>query len=419
MSDLGVMLWFMPRTVRLDGLGELLEKQFAVVSREQLLTLGMADRAMQYRVRAGGPWQVLLPGVYLGVTGTPNLPQKEMAALLYGGPGSLITGPVALMHYGIRSAPALDTIEVLVPATRQRANTGFVRLHRTARMPGQIAASGPVRFAPVARAVADTAWQQASLNDVRAVVAGAVQLGRCTVSQLASELQSGPVRGSAMFRTVLSEVADGVRSVAEGDFRDLIKAVRLPMPLFNPSLYVGDTFIARPDAWWPEAGVVAEVDSREWHLGPADHQRTTARHDLMGEAGIIPLHFLPSQIRREPAMVAQRIRGALANGRMRPPLPIRTIPCPESRPRLGMVVAPCTIDCARCHNHTHLRQPGMDRYRRNVLIWDDRLGAWGTGSASVHAGRRGEVRTGPARHPAGHAPAGHAPGAARHQREER
>jgi hypothetical protein len=95
----------------------------------------------------------------------------------------------------------------------------------------------------------------------------------------------------------------------------------------------------------------------------------------MGEAGIIPLHFLPGQIRREPAMVAQRIRGALANGRMRPPLPIRTIPCPESRPRLGMVVAPCTIDCARCHNHTHLRQPGMDRYRRNVLIWDDRPGA--------------------------------------------
>ncbi len=324
------MLGVMPRTARPDGLGKLLDTQFCVVSREQLRTLGMTDRAMQYRVRAGGPWQALLPGVYLGVTGTPTLPQKEMAALLYAGAASLITGPVALMHYGVRTAPDWDTIDVLVPAVRQRGDAAFARLHRTHRMPSQIASSGPVRFVLVARAVADTAWQLTSLSDVRAVVAGAVQLGRCTVSQLASELQSGPVRGSAMFRTVLSEVADGVRSAAEGDFRDLIKTARLPMPLFNPSLYLGDTFLARPDAWWPEAGVAAEVDSRQWHLGPADHERTTARHDLMGEAGIIPLHFLPSQIRREPAKVAQRIRGALAHGRMRPPLPIRTIPCPES-----------------------------------------------------------------------------------------
>jgi hypothetical protein len=59
----------------------------------------MSDNAMQYRIRAGGPWQVLLPGVYLGTTGAPNLVQKEMAALLYAGPGSLITGQTALLHY--------------------------------------------------------------------------------------------------------------------------------------------------------------------------------------------------------------------------------------------------------------------------------------------------------------------------------
>jgi hypothetical protein len=55
----------MPRTMRLEGLSELLDKQSSVVSRGQLLALGMKDTAMQYRVRVGGPWQVLLPGVYL------------------------------------------------------------------------------------------------------------------------------------------------------------------------------------------------------------------------------------------------------------------------------------------------------------------------------------------------------------------
>jgi len=159
-----------------------------VVSRGQLLALGVTDNVMQYRIRRGGPWQVLLPGVYLGVSGTPSPRQKEMAALLYAGPGSLITGPVALLHHSIRSEPNLDVIDVLVPIERQRSSAGFARLHRTARMPARTVSSGPVRLALVPRAVADTARQLTSLRDVRAVVADAVQLGRCTLGELAAEL---------------------------------------------------------------------------------------------------------------------------------------------------------------------------------------------------------------------------------------
>ena len=324
------MLGAMPRIAQPDGLGELLDRQLSVVSRGQLLALGMTDRAMQHRVRAGGPWQALLPGVYLGVSGAPSQPQKEMAALLYAGPGSLITGPVALMHYSIRSGSDLDVIDVLVPAARQRGSTGFARLHRTVRIPARTSSSGPLRLALVPRAMADTARQLTSFRDVRAVVADAVQLGRCTVGQLAAELGDGPIRGSAMFRSVLGEVAEGIRSTAEGDLRDLIKKARLPMPLFNPSLYVGDAFLAKPDAWWPDAGVAGEVDSREWHLSPEDWDRTRRRHDLMGAAGIIALHFSPKQVRGEPVKVAQLISDALERGLNRPPLPIRTIPCATS-----------------------------------------------------------------------------------------
>jgi hypothetical protein len=308
-----------------------MDQQFSVVSRGQLLALGMKDNAMQWRVRAGGPWQALLPGVYLGLTGAPNLPQKEMAALLYGGPGSLITGPVALMHHGLRNPGLLETVDVLVPAGRQRHSTGFVRLHRTRRLPSQFVAAGPVRLVPVARAVADTARLLTDVRDVRAVVADAVQRSRCKVPDLAGELRGGPIKDSAKFRSVLAEVAEGIRSTAEGDLRDLIRAARVPTPLFNAELYVGDDFIARPDAWWPEAGVAAEVDSYEWHLSPADADRTRKRHDLMCAVGILPLHFSPRQIRREPAEVVRMIKNALDRGLQRPPLPIRTIPCPDSR----------------------------------------------------------------------------------------
>jgi hypothetical protein len=324
------MLCAMPVTVRIGGLGELLDQQFSVVSREQLLGLGMKDNAMQRRVRAGGPWQVLLPGVYFGLTGAPNLLQKEMAALLYAGPGSLITGPVALMHHGLRSPVVLETVNVLVPMARQRLSTGFVRLHRTRRMPAAVVSSGPLRLVVVARAVADTARLLVEVRDVRAVVADAVQRRWCTVADLATELRDGPVKGSAMFRSALADVAEGIRSVAEGDLRKLIWAARLPAPLYNASLYVGDAFLARPDAWWPEAGVAVEVDSYEWHLSPADSDRTRKRHDLLIAAGVYPLHFSPRQIRTERPEVVRLIRDTLKRGLQRPPLPIRTTPCPES-----------------------------------------------------------------------------------------
>jgi hypothetical protein len=316
----------MPRVSAADGLAELLDRQHSVASRGQLLTLGLKDNAMQYRVRAGGPWQTLLPGVYLAATGVPSFPQKEMAALLYAGPGSLITGPVALMHHSIRSSASTDIIDALVPIERQRASIGFARLHRTARMPERTCSAGPVRLALAPRAVADTVRLLTDLRDVRAVVADAVQVGRCSLGELAQELSGGPVRGSAMFRAALAEVADGTRSTAEADLRDLIKAARLPVPLFNPSLFLDDVFLGKPDAWWPRAGVAAEVDSRAWHLSPEDWDRTRHRHTLMGSAGIIPLHFSPRDLRTKPALVAGQIRDALTRGLDRPELPIRTIP---------------------------------------------------------------------------------------------
>jgi hypothetical protein len=97
---------------------------------------------------------------------------------------------------------------------------------------------------------------------------------RCAVNDLAAELSDGPNIGSALFRQALTDVADGIRSTAEADLKDLLARSGLPMPLFNPSVYDADgTFIARPDAWWPELGIAVEVDSREWHMSPEDHAK--------------------------------------------------------------------------------------------------------------------------------------------------
>lgn len=306
-----------------------MERQFSLVSRTQALELGMTERALGYKIRPGGPWQLMLPGVYLGQTGASNPFQLMMAAQLYAGPGSLITGPAAMFHHRL-GARDLTTIHVLIPVARRRRSISFVQVERTTRLPDRVSRRGPLRFVPEPRAVMDTARGLGSLRDVRSVIADPVQMGRCNVRELATELNSGSVRRSALARIVLAEVGEGIRSTAEGDMLELLRTCGLPMPLLNASLYLGDTFLAMPDAWWQEAGVAAEVDSQEWHLGPAAWKKTMERHNRMTAAGVAVLHFPPSRLRTDRQAVAAELRAAYTKGRQRPALPIRIGPPPAN-----------------------------------------------------------------------------------------
>jgi hypothetical protein len=319
----------MPRSTRLDpdALDDVLREQFDVIAGWQAAACGLTRAALAHRIRPGGPWQRLLPGVYFARTGTSTVAaQKDLAALLYAGSGSVLTGPAALRFHGLTSSdPAL--CDVLTPYAHQVRSAGFVAVHPTTRMPRDVVAIGVRRYAAPARAVADTARDMTELREVRAIVASAVQRGKCSPDLMADELRGGPRRGSALFRRALQEVLDGIRSTAEGDLLDLIKHGRLPVPMLNARLIGPDgRLIAIADAWWPDAGVAVEVDSREWHLSPAHWQQTMSRHAEMSRHGIIVLHFSPQQIRTKRSEVLEKITGALTAGRARPPLPIRALP---------------------------------------------------------------------------------------------
>jgi len=291
----------------------LANRQFGVISRAQAFECGLTSRSLHCLLRPGGRWQRILPGVYVTSTGRPGRDQRLMAALLYAGDGSIITGQAALRHYKI-SVPDERRVDVLIPAGRRRSSREFAVVHRTTRMPRRFAAVGPIQFVPPARAVADAALGLARLADVRAIAARAVQQDWCTVPALAAELDAGPHRDAGLLRAALAELADGVRSAAEGDLWMLLRKARLPAPLLNARLYAGSRLIAVPDAWWPRAGVVVEVDSREWHLSPADWERTMRRHARLTALGILVLHFSPRQIRTEPDVVVAAIRAAIQAG---------------------------------------------------------------------------------------------------------
>src|SRR5260370_29458840 len=136
-----------------DSLIRTLERQLDVITRQQALAVGLTRHALAHRLRIGGPWQSLLPGVYIATTGTSATIQQEMAAMLYAGRGSVLTGPAALRQHHIRGVSS-NLVDVLIPASRKRRDLAFVRLHRTTRMPERITRLGPLRYAMPARAVA-------------------------------------------------------------------------------------------------------------------------------------------------------------------------------------------------------------------------------------------------------------------------
>lgn len=313
----------MPKRAVFDHelLSRTLAAQYQVISRQQALQCGLPGSTVDEWCRPDKKWQKLLPGIYLAVTGTPTPEQRLVAAALYAGRRSAITGTAALRMHRLKPRGP-DVIDVLIPWTLQRQSSGFVRIHRTRRMP-RVYRSGSVLFASPARAVADAARLFTSLDDVRAVVSEAVQKQKCSIAEIGRELDQGPRHDTVQLREALAEVRAGTRSVAESHFRERILKSGLPVPKFNVFLKTADgADIGEVDAWWGDAGVSVEIDSQEYHFYRADWLRTDAKRGRLLEHGIFPHNIAPARVAADWDNVYREIRSSLEQGRKRPRLPI-------------------------------------------------------------------------------------------------
>ena len=280
----------------------------------------------------------MAPGIVKLDNGPVTRDDRRCAALLHAGGGASITGLDGLSLHGFRSVPTpFGPVHVLIPHDRRRAGRGLALIERTDRLPPPSAGRWPL--APVARAVLDFARRTSDRPMVRAVVAEAVQQRHCSVVDLGVELRMGCQRGSAMPRTVLAEISDGVRSAAEADARtvvhDLVRLGHVPAPIWNADLVDGDGLtVARPDAWFDEVGLAWEIDSVEYHLSPEDYARTVARRSALMARGAIVVQTLPSALQKRPETVREELVRCIAQARLLPrPALYLASPTNERHPR--------------------------------------------------------------------------------------
>jgi hypothetical protein len=255
--------------------------------------------------------------------GTPTRYQMLDAALRYAGAGAMLTGVAAARLYGLERLPNIDDIQVLVSDRRQRLSVRPIVVERTTRLPDpRRRAEFPV--APISRAILDAARRIRDVDQVRAMLAEALQRGMTSTSELDRELAAGSDRGSALPRAVLRELRDGVRSPAEAWARSLVASSRIPSPRWNVRVYTeSGLFLAMPDAWFDDVALAWEIDSYEFHLSPASYARTLARHAAMTAAGIIVLHTLPSRLHTDSGAVLAELEAIYDQAKCRPRPPLR------------------------------------------------------------------------------------------------
>ncbi|MBT2479416.1 hypothetical protein [Streptomyces sp. ISL-94] len=304
-------------------------RQLNLATRHQLTTAGVPGGTITSRTRPGGPWQRLLPRVYLLQTGPPDHRQRALSAVLYAaepaadplsGDTAVLTGGAALALLGIRDAPPTPA-DVLIRAPRRLTGTPEVRPLPTSRWPRTITVSGIPSTRPV-RAAADFASRAEDPDRIRSTLAHVVQAGWCHPQDLHTELRASRLLTRPAIRTAAAELLAGVRSIAEAQARDTLTATDLPTPLWNARLHTPDgTFLASPDAYWPDEGVALEIDSAEYHYTRDAWHATLRRRLRLESHGILVVSATPSIIRDTPTEVLAALRTLLTLAASRPTPP--------------------------------------------------------------------------------------------------
>ncbi|MGW4893413.1 hypothetical protein ACWEQL_14285 [Kitasatospora sp. NPDC004240] len=320
------------------SLEELAKRQQNVITASQLRARGVPARVISEHCRRGGPWQRLLPRVYLLQSGEPTPEQRMWAALLYAAQngreegrreGAVITGAAALALYGFSAVPRLPAVTgvaVLVPRQRRLKDAGEVRIRRTERELVARSVHG-LACAPVARAVADALreWADEGVPDcaeagsrlVRAVLREAVARPeqRCTLRELIAELAESGLAEDVRVRAALDELLAAERESVLDRVGELVDEWLLPVPLTGPELRMrGGTYIAVPDLYWPQAGVAVEVDSELRCVSEGEEAWVRGGQHRMEYLGVRVVYVSGDRLAAEPDAVGEELREAFRAG---------------------------------------------------------------------------------------------------------
>ncbi|GAA3371615.1 hypothetical protein GCM10020367_23000 [Streptomyces sannanensis] len=314
--------------------------QRRVLSAGQLRDHGVSTAQATAQCRPGGPWQQLLPGVFVLHSGPPTSEERLHGVLLYARrppaaasrripaqtgayDGAMITGLAALALHRFASAPPLlsiDRIDVLIESSRRLRSTRCARLIRAQALPpAQQIADVPV--APVPRALADAVAGLSDATVVRRLLTEAVRGGHCEPASVVAALNEARLLSRPhVVNAVDALLAEG-RAIAEGRLHTMVRTYGLPDPLWNVDLRLpGGPYLGGVDAYWPDQAVAVELDTRAPRQDEdAMWSEYATKREHLERLGITVLHITPKKLREGLEQQAAVVRTALAASKDRDP----------------------------------------------------------------------------------------------------
>ncbi len=291
--------------------GELAVRQRLVVSRSQLLALGI-DRGQIQRALDQGRLHTVFRGVYtlVPVAALAPLSLEQAAILACGDHAVLSHGSAATLHGLSHSLDDQIQVTVVGGSERGRHCTALTvhrinHLHRQDhhRLHGLPVTALPRTLIDIAPDLHDRALEHAVDETLR----------RTSATKLRAALDRHPGRaGTPRLRALLAtdRPSSLTRSKAEEKLLALIRRAGLPSP-------ESDVAIGRyiPDLLWRDQGVIVEFDSWEYHSGRAGFTHDRTRHNHLTAAGYTVLHVTWRQLTERPEQVLVWIATAIARRR--------------------------------------------------------------------------------------------------------
>jgi hypothetical protein len=296
-------------------IAELAARQFGLVTRSQL----RYGRGQIHRWRAQGYLHAIHPGVYAVGHRPASYEATLAAALLYAGPGAMLSHETAAEWIGVLerrprgvhvSTPrhARSLPGVVVHDRRPAPRIWLARADPTRRRPRSPAHGAPkLPITPIPRLALDLAVCL-DRDALRHALAQLDYRQRLDFDALERVCGLG-APGSPALRAALREHDRRLalaRSGLERGFRRLCERYGLPLPEPNEP-WRGWVL----DAVWWEQRVVVELDGRDNHSSWAQIKRDRRKELELRAAGFIVLRYTSEQIEHDAARVAADVRAAL------------------------------------------------------------------------------------------------------------
>jgi very-short-patch-repair endonuclease len=267
------------------GIARIATRQHGVITRAQLLSIGVLPSGISDRTAAGRLHRIHR-GVY--AVGHPNLSNEGrwMAAVLACGDRAVLSHDSAAALWKIR--PAAPFTDVTVAASSGRATRKGIRLHRSLSLsPADVTRRAGIPVTKPAR----------TLEDLRRV--------------LPTEKFAAALRQAEFLHLPLDDrlTPDHTRSELEARFLALLRRHRLPQPEVNAPI---DRFLV--DFLWGPQRLIVELDGWESHRTRFAFEADRARDTRLKLLGYDVLRFTWRQVESEASEVAQTVRELLRGG---------------------------------------------------------------------------------------------------------